>query len=388
MNNEMQNLMEEIERSMVQLHRGDIVSGKVINVSENEIIVNVGYKADGIIPKQEISNDNTIDPRDIAKEGDEINVYVIKVDDGEGNVLLSKKRVDAEKGWQDLEKINESQSLVETKVIEAVRGGVISISRGIRCFIPASQLSNRYVDDLDAFVGKSFNTKVIEFDRKRNKVVLSRKTVLLDELKEKKNQVFSQLEKGQNVRGEVRQITDFGAFIDIGGMDGLVHISEMSWGRVKHPSEVLKIGDSVEVEVLDFDKVSERISLSLKNTQPEPWENVDQNYQIESIVEGKVVKLVDFGAFVELEPGLDGLVHISEISKEHIAKPSDILTVGQKVSIRILDINKEEKRMSLSMLLNKSEDKEDLTQYSINDTEVTIGDAIGTLDTIIKNKES
>lgn len=388
MNNEMQNLMEEIEKSMVRLHRGDIVNGKVINVTENEIIVNVGYKADGIIPKQEISNDNSIDPRDIAKEGDEITVYVLKVDDGEGNVLLSKKKVDAEKGWQDLEKINEAQSIVETKVIEVVRGGVIAISRGIRCFIPASQLSNRYVEDLDAFVGKSFNTKIIEFDRKRNKVVLSRKIVILEELKEKKNEIFSQLKKGQHIKGEVKQITDFGAFVDIGGMDGLVHISEMSWGRVKHPSEILKIGDSVEVEVLDFEKASERISLSLKNTQPQPWEHVNENYQIGDIVEGKVVKLVDFGAFVELEPGLDGLVHISEISKEHIAKPSDVLEIYEKINVKILDINKEERRMSLSIISATTKDNQDITEYSTADTRVTIADAISTFDNPIKNKES
>lgn len=388
MNNEMENLMEEIEKSMIRLHRGDIVTGKVINVTGDEIVVNVGYKADGIIPRNEISNDNSINLHDIVKIGDEIKVYVIKVDDGEGNVLLSKKKVDIEKGWLDLEKIKESQSLVETKVIEAVRGGVVSISRGIRCFIPASQLSDRYVEDLKNFVGKSFNAKIIEFDRRKNKVVLSRKVVVVEEKKEKKHEVFSQLEKGQRIKGEVRQITDFGAFVDIGGIDGLIHISEMSWGRVKHPSEILKSGDIVEVEVLDFDETAEKISLSLKNTQPQPWDSVGENYKAGDIVEGKVVKLLDFGAFIELEPGLDGLVHISQISDKHIAKPSDVLNVHEKVKVKILDINKEEKRISLSILAAEKKEEDTIQEYISDDESVKIGDVVNTPESINENKES
>lgn len=388
MNNEMENLMEEIEKSMVKLHRGDIVTGKVINVTENEITVNIGYKADGIIPKSEISNDTSIDPRDIVEIGDEIKVYVIKIDDGEGNVLLSKKKVDIEKGWQDLEKIKEADSLVETKVIEAVRGGVVSVSRGIRCFIPASQLSDKYVENLNSFIGKTFNTKIIEFDRRKNKVVLSRKVVLVDELKEKRNEVFSKLQKGQRIRGEVKQITDFGAFVDIGGVDGLVHISEISWGKVKHPSDVLKNGDLVEVEVLDFDKSSGKISLSLKNTQPQPWDTVEEDYKIGDIVEGKIVKLLEFGAFVELKPGLDGLVHISQISDKHIAKPSDVLSINEKVKVKILDINKEEKRISLSIIEAEKKEDESIQQYGNENESVKIGDVVENLEDNSQNKES
>lgn len=388
MNNEMENLMEEIEKSMVKLHRGDIVTGKVINVTENEITVNIGYKADGIIPKSEISNDTSIDPRDIVEIGDEIKVYVIKIDDGEGNVLLSKKKVDIEKGWQDLEKIKEADSLVETKVIEAVRGGVVSVSRGIRCFIPASQLSDKYVENLNSFIGKTFNTKIIEFDRRKNKVVLSRKVVLVDELKEKRNEVFSKLQKGQRIRGEVKQITDFGAFVDIGGVDGLVHISEISWGKVKHPSDVLKNGDLVEVEVLDFDKSSGKISLSLKNTQPQPWDTVEEDYKIGDIVEGRIVKLLEFGAFVELKPGLDGLVHISQISDKHIAKPSDVLSINEKVKVKILDINKEEKRISLSIIEAEKKEDESIQQYGNENESVKIGDVVENLEDNSQNKES
>ncbi|SDK48680.1 30S ribosomal protein S1 [Natronincola ferrireducens] len=390
MHNEMENLMAEIEKSMVKLHRGDIVNGKVINVTQNEIVVNLGYKSDGIIPKEEISNDTSISPKDITKVGDEIKVYILKVDDGEGNVLLSKKRVDSEKGWQDLEKIKDAQSLVETKVIEAVRGGVVALARGIRCFIPASQLSNRYVEDLSEFVGKNFNTRIIEFDRKKAKVVLSRKIVLKEELKEKKNEVFSKLTKGEKIQGEVKQITDFGVFVDIGGIDGLVHISELSWGRVKHPSEILKSGDKVEVEILDFDKETEKISLSLKSTQKQPWEQIEEKYKAGDIVEGKVVKLVDFGAFVELEAGLDGLVHISQISDKHIAKPAEVLNVNDSVKVKILDINKEEKRISLSITAVEKKDEEEVTsEYISDDAPVTIGDIINTSDNIgEENRES
>ncbi|ABW19104.1 30S ribosomal protein S1 [Alkaliphilus oremlandii] len=374
MSNDMQNLMEEIEKSMVRLRRGEIVSGKVINVTNNEIFVNVGYKSDGIIPKDEISNDITVQPSELVKEGDEIKVYVLSLDDGDGNVLLSKKRVDLTKGWDDLEKIKEAESLVETKVIEAVKGGVVAIARGVRCFIPASQLSDRFVDNLKSFEGKSFTTKVMEIDRKRNKAVLSRKVVLAEENKHKKVELFSKLDKGMQISGEVKRITDFGAFVDIGGIDGLVHISDLSWGRVKHPSEVVTIGDIVKVVVLDFDKDKGKVSLGLKQTQKQPWDDVELKYPIGSIVEGKVVRLVDFGAFVELEVGLDGLVHISQISEKHIAKPSEELHIGQKVKVKVLDVKPEEKRISLS--ITAADEKEEAIEYVAENSPTTIGEIL------------
>lgn len=366
--------MEEIEKSMVRLRRGEIVSGKVINVTNNEIFVNVGYKSDGIIPKDEISNDITVQPSELVKEGDEIKVYVLSLDDGDGNVLLSKKRVDLTKGWDDLEKIKEAESLVETKVIEAVKGGVVAIARGVRCFIPASQLSDRFVDNLKSFEGKSFTTKVMEIDRKRNKAVLSRKVVLAEENKHKKVELFSKLDKGMQISGEVKRITDFGAFVDIGGIDGLVHISDLSWGRVKHPSEVVTIGDIVKVVVLDFDKDKGKVSLGLKQTQKQPWDDVELKYPIGSIVEGKVVRLVDFGAFVELEVGLDGLVHISQISEKHIAKPSEELHIGQKVKVKVLDVKPEEKRISLS--ITAADEKEEAIEYVAENSPTTIGEIL------------
>lgn len=380
MSNDMQNLMEEIEKSMVKLRRGEVITGKVIKITDNEITVNIGYKSDGIIPKEEISNDITVNPFEVSKEGDEIQVYVLNLDDGEGNVLLSKKRVDMAKGWDDIEKIKETESLVETKVVEAVKGGVIAVARGIRCFIPASHLSNHYVSDLKDFIGKNFNTKIIEFDRKRNKVVLSRKIVLEEENKHKKLELFSKLEKGMRIKGEIKRITDFGAFIDIGGIDGLVHISELSWGRIKHPEEVVSIGETVEVEVLDFNKEKEKIALSLKQTQPHPWGNVAEKYSIGSIVEGKVVRLVDFGAFVELELGLDGLVHISQISEKHISKPAEELHIGQKVQVKVLDVKPEEKRISLSMTAVNESAKLEQTEYIDEDNSTTIGDILENSD--------
>lgn len=386
MSNEMQNFMDEIEKSMVRLHRGDIVTGKVINVTDNEIMVNVGYKSDGIIPKEEITNDHTVNPKSLVAIGDEIKVYVIKVDDGEGNVLLSKKRVDLQKGWDDLEKIKDTEALLETKVIEVVKGGVISLSRGIRCFIPASQISDSYVEDLTQYIGKSFNTKIIEIDRRRNKVVLSRKIVLKQEKEEIKKEIFAKLEKGQRIKGEVKNIADFGAFVDIGGIDGLIHISDLSWNRVRHPREILQVGDSVEVEVLDLDKEKEKISLGLKQTRPHPWQVAGEKYQVGDVVEGKVVRMLDYGAFVELEPGVDGLVHISEISEKYVTKPSQELELGQMVKAKILDINIEQTRISLSIAAANKTEVEEETEFTSDDSPVTIGDVISNVNE--EDKES
>ncbi|KAB3534019.1 30S ribosomal protein S1 [Alkaliphilus pronyensis] len=384
MSNEMQNYMEEIEKSMVRLHRGDIVTGKVINVTDSEIMVNVGYKSDGIIPREELSNEPNVNPKNMVKIGDEIKVYVIKLDDGEGNVLLSKKRVDVQKGWDDLERIKDSEALLETKVIEVVRGGLISISRGIRCFIPASQVSDSYVEDLSAYVGKTFNTKIIEIDKRKNKVIISRKVVLINEKAEMKKEVLSKIKVGSRVEGEVKNIAKFGAFVDIGGIDGLIHISDLAWNRVKHPSDILKIGDKVEVEILDFNSETEKISLGLKQTQPQPWDLVEENYSIGDIVEGKVVRMVDYGVFIELEPGLDGLVHISEISDKFVSKPSQELEVGQVVNVKILDINLEQKRISLSIAAaNKTEED---TEYITENDNVTIGDVTNVVND--EDKES
>ena len=381
----MNEMMEEIEKTMVRLHSGDIVKGHVINVTQDEVVVNLGYKSDGIIPRDEVTKEVAADLPGHFAVGDEIEVCVLQVDDGDGNVLLSRKKVDAMQEWVELTDAQEKDEVIEVEMKEVVRGGMIAYFKNVKCFIPASQLSDRYVDDLSVFVGQKANVRILEMDRRRSKIILSRKAVIQEEKSEKKKELLKTLEKGQVVEGQVKQITNFGAFVDIGGIDGLIHISELSWGRVKHPSDVLSIGEEVKVEVLDFEESSERISLSLKSIQPEPWKVASEKYQVGEVIQGEVVRLVDFGAFVEIEPGLDGLVHISQISEAHVAKPSDVLQKGQKVEVKILDINVEDQRMSLSMAAVEKDKAaaEEAAQPAENTVEaaeeqpVTIGDAIG-----------
>lgn len=371
--NEMNKMMEEIEKTLIDFKKGDIVEGNIISINKDELMINIGYKSDGIIKRNEVSNDNNIDLEKEFNLGDKIEVYILKLDDGEGNVLLSKKRVEDIKGWEELLDIFESEELVKGKIVEVVKGGVIVLVKGIRGFIPASHISTNYVEDLNAYLGKELSLKIIEFNKSKKKLVLSRKNVELKEIQEEKEKLWNSIEKDMKVEGEVKRLTNFGAFVDIGGVDGLVHISELSWGRTNHPSEIVNVGDKVEVVVLDFDKNKERISLGYKQTKDHPWSNIKEKYNIGDIVEGKVVKLVDFGAFVELLPGLDGLVHISEISEEHIAKPSEKLSKGEVVKVKILDIDEENNRLSLS--IKEAQAKEEIS-YQTEDSELSIGDMV------------
>lgn len=375
---DMNELMKAIEDTMVKVHRGEIVKGKIISIRNDEVMVNIGYKSDGIIPRDELTNDPDIVPSDILSVGDEIEVLILKLDDGDGNVVLSKKRVDTMKSWDEIEEIYNNKSTVKAKVIEVVNGGVIALVKELRGFIPISQIANRFVSDLQDFVGKSFDVRVIDFDKDKKRIVLSRKVVEAEEIEKKRNAIWSNIEKDQVVEGEVKRITDFGVFVDIGGVDGLIHISDLSWSHVKHPREVVKDGDMVKVVVLDVDKQKSRISLGLKQVSPHPWDNIEEKYSINNVVEGKVVRLVDFGAFVMLEPGIEGLVHISQISDKHIAKPSEELSVGQNVRVKILDINKEERKISLSIReAAKNDDANEAMKYATtNDEEVTIGDIV------------
>ncbi|SHJ55183.1 4-hydroxy-3-methylbut-2-enyl diphosphate reductase [Geosporobacter subterraneus DSM 17957] len=376
-NNEMMNMMEEIENSLRVPRRGQTIKGKVIHVTDSEIMVNIGYKSDGIIPKQEISNDLSVNPRELVKEGDEIEVYVLKTDDGEGNVLLSKKRIDAEKGWETLGEAVSKGTTLQAKVVEVVKGGVIAVINELRGFIPASQLSTSYVNNLNDFLGKQLAVNVIDFNRDKRKIVFSHRSVLEKENVEKRRTLWQNIQKGNVIEGEVKRLTNFGAFVDIGGIDGLIHISDLSWGRISQPSEVVKVGDHIKVVVLDFDQDKNKISLGLKQITQEPWENIHKKYNAGDIVEGKVVRLADFGAFVELEPGLDGLVHISQISNKHIAKPSQEVHIGQKVNVKILEINEEAKRISLSI----KEANEPETVEIVNQEEpTTIGDIVESKD--------
>ncbi len=400
-NENMENFMEEIEKSMNKIYPGDIVMGTVMDVKEKEVVLNLGYKSDGIIPKEELTNDPSLSTKDLVNVGDEIEVYIIKLDDGEGNVLVSKKKVDAQKGWETIEKAHENNEIIDVEVQSEVKGGLIAYSSGIRCFIPASHISDRYTKDLTEFVGNTYQAEIIDFDKRKNKVVLSRKNLLLREKNAKKQELLEELEVGKVLTGKVTQIKDFGVFVDLGGIDGLLHISEMSWGKIQHPTELYSEGAEVEVEIIGLEKEKERISLSKKSLTVNPWDSIEENHSKGDIITGKVVKLLDFGAFVEIEPGVDGLVHVSEISTKHVKKPSDELSLGQEIQAEILSIDKENKRISLSMKALMEETKKEKEEvekkeikeqedtpkeYSFNDEQFTLGDMFK--DKEDKNEES
>lgn len=365
------------ESTFTDIKEGTILKGTVVKVDDKEVLVNIGYKSDGIVSINELSNLDFKSPSDVVKVGDEIDVYVMKLEDENGDVILSKKRAAKINIWNDLETAFENQEEIEGTVTDVVKGGVLANIGGIKGFIPASHLDVRYVPDLAVFKGKKVKLNVIELEKQRNRIVLSRKQVLEKELEKLREKTWATLEDGQVIKGIVRRLTDFGAFVDIGGVDGLIHISDLAWQRVDHPSDVVSVDEEVQVKVLNIDKERERISLGLKQLQPNPWDTVEERYEIGSIIEGKVVKLVDFGAFVEVEPGVEGLVHISQISAEHIPTPGDVLTVGETVKIKIIDINSKDRRMSLSIkeALNE-ENKNDYKTQNESDN-ITIGDMIG-----------
>ena len=333
---------EVIDQTLVQIRPGQVVTGKVVQITEDEVCVNIGYKADGIVKKTDLSSTD-------VKIDDEIEVEVVKVNDGEGNVLLSQKNIINRKAWEEIVAKQEAGEFVEGVGKEAVKGGLLADVAGIRTFIPASQLSLRYVEKIDEFVGQTMTLKIIEIDKAKKRIVASRKAVLMVEEAEKKKKIWESLEVGSIVKGTVRRLADFGAFVDIGGVDGLVHVTDLSWGRVKHPSDVVSVGQEIDVKILNVDPERERISLSYKQTQPKPWTVAGEKYPVGSVVEGKVVRITTFGAFVELEPGLDGLVHISQCALTRIAKVEDAVNVGDIVRVKVLDVNTEAKRISLSI---------------------------------------
>lgn len=362
----MQDIMEAIDKTMEPIYVGDIVEGEVISVSQNEVLVNIGYITDGVIKKNEVCSDDE-DLKNILKPGDKVDVCVVKINDGEGNVLLSKKKADSVKAWDTLKDAFKNETILEAKVDEVVKGGVVSYINGIRAFIPASQISASFVKDVKVFLGKTLKVKVIEFDAKKNKVVLSAKEVELKERENKKQKVLASLKNGEKRSGVVRRLAKFGAFVDLGGVDGLIHNSDLSWERVNNPSDVVKVGDKVEVYVLDFDKDTGKIALSLKNVEEDPWNNVSSKFKVNDVVEGKVVKLLDFGAFVEILGGVEGLVHITEITDENIAKPSDVLKKGDKVKVKILEINEDNKRIALSIKDAENKVAEEIEKYNDED---------------------
>ena len=340
---------EAFEKTLVRIRNGQVLTGTVVQVAEGEVCVNIGYKSDGFIPRNEFSSDPDVNPADVVKVGDTIEVEVTKVNDGEGNVLLSRKSVEGKKLWEELMADAETEGKVFDAVgKEVVKGGLIASINGVRAFVPASHVSTKYVENLAEFVGKPMKLSVIEVDKSRKRIVASQKNVLLAEADAEKKSKWSALQVGTKITGTVRRLTDFGAFVDIGGIDGLVHVTDVAWGRVKHPSDVLKIGQQIEVVVLNVDVEKERVSLGYKQLLPKPWTMAAEKYAVGSIVEGKVVRIVPFGAFVALEPTIDGLIHISQVSVRRIAKVEDEINVGDIVRCKILDVNSEAKRISLS----------------------------------------
>ena len=344
-----ESFMDDVDKSFVQIKTGMVLNGKVVTVNDEEICVNIGYKADGIITKQEFSSDPDLKMTDEVKEGDEIEVEVVRIRDEDGNVLLSRKNIESRKQWQALLDTYEEQEFFDCIGKQVVKGGLIATINGIRAFIPASHLDVRYVNDITEYVGKQMKVKIIEVEKHRRRVVASRKEFILEQEKLEKDELWTAIEEGSTVRGIVRRLTDFGAFVDIGGIDGLVHVTDLAWGRVNHPRDIVSINDEIDVVVLKVDKDRERISLGYKQTQPKPWDVAEDKYPVGSIVHGKVVRIVPFGAFVELEPGLDGLIHISQVAGKRIEKVEDVLELNQEVDVKVLELNIEARRISLSI---------------------------------------
>jgi small subunit ribosomal protein S1 len=341
-------MMALIDETIPQFDDGDIVSGTVVQVERDEVLVDIGYKSEGVIPVRELSIRKDVNPADVVAVGDDIEALVLQKEDKDGRLVLSKKRAEYERAWLRIEEKFNSGENVEGEVIEVVKGGLI-LDIGLRGFLPASLVDLRRVKDLNSFLGDKLEARVIEMDRNRNNVVLSRRVVLEEGRRHERQAILTKLVKGQILPGTVSSIVDFGAFVDLGGIDGLVHISELSWSHVNHPSEVVKVGDEVQVQVLDVDMDRERISLGLKQTQEDPWKSLVRNYPVGSIQQGKVTKLVPFGSFVALGDGVEGLVHISEMSRDHVEKPEDLLSVGDEVTIKVMDVDMDRRRVSLSM---------------------------------------
>src|SRR5438067_3816346 len=336
----------DYESTFPTINEGEVVHGTVVRVDKDEVLVDIGYKSEGVIPVAELSIRRSVNPADEVNHGDKMEALVLTKEDAAGRLNLSKKRARFELAWKAIEQAAESGDPVDGRVIEVVKGGLI-LDLGVRGFLPASLVDIRRVQDLDEFLGQELRAKVIELNRSRNNVVLSRRAVLEEERKEQRQQILDKLQPGDVVEGQISNIVDFGAFVDLDGMDGLIHISELSWSHVNHPSEVLGIGQTVQVKVLDIDRDRQRISLGLKQTQSDPWQQVIENYHENDVVEGRVTKVVTFGAFVEILPGVEGLVHISELAQHHVENPREVVSQGQPVNVKIIEVDGERRRLSL-----------------------------------------
>ncbi|MGL5436750.1 MAG: 30S ribosomal protein S1 [Lachnospiraceae bacterium] len=336
-----------LEESLKTIRTGEVVTGKVIDVKEDEIVLNIGYKSDGIIPRNEYTNESNVDLRTQVQVGEEMEAKVLKVNDGEGQVALSYKRLAADKGNKRLEEAFNNQEVLTAKVAQVLGGGLSVVVEEARVFIPASLVSDTYERDLNKYAGQEIEFVITEFNPKRRRVIGDRKQLMAAKKAEMQKALFEKISIGDTVDGVVKNVTDFGAFIDLGGADGLLHISEMSWGRVENPKKVFKAGDEVSVLIKDIS--GEKIALSLKFPETNPWANAEEKYAVGNIVYGRVARMTDFGAFVELEPGVDALLHVSQISRDHVEKPSDALAIGDEIEARVVDFNNEDRKISLSI---------------------------------------
>lgn len=371
-----ENTNQELNEVEVQSFEiGDIVTGQVTKVDEKQVIVQIpNSKMDGIVPISELSPLHIEKAEDVVSVGDELNLLVIKVE--EDAIILSKRRADAEKAWEELAEKFKNNENIEAEIGDVVKGGLV-VNVGVRGFVPASLADDRYVEDLNEFKGKTLQFKIVELDKEKNRLILSHKDVKLEQKEQKKKEVLSKLQVGEVLKGTVQRLTDFGAFVDIGGVDGLVHISQLSFEHVSHPSEVVNVGDEVDVKILAVDAEKERISLSIKETLPGPWHNLSEKLAVDSVVEGTVKRLVSFGAFVEVLPGVEGLVHISQISNKHIGTPHEVLEVGQTVNVKVLSIDEEEQRLSLSMKELEEKVEEEKIELPEENRGFQLGDMIG-----------
>ncbi|MBZ8177175.1 30S ribosomal protein S1 [Corynebacterium poyangense] len=364
-----EDFLAAVDATIKYFNDGDIVEGTVVKVDHDEVLLDIGYKTEGVIPSRELSIKHDVDPEEVVEVGDEIDALVLTKEDKEGRLILSKKRAQYERAWGAIEELQEKDEPVTGTVIEVVKGGLI-LDIGLRGFLPASLVEMRRVRDLEPYIGQELEAKIIELDKHRNNVVLSRRAWLEQTQSEVRSDFLHKLQKGQVRKGVVSSIVNFGAFVDLGGVDGLVHVSELSWKHIDHPSEVVTVGDEVTVEVLDVDLDRERVSLSLKATQEDPWRVFARIHAVGQIVPGKVTKLVPFGAFVRVEEGIEGLVHISELAQRHVDVPDQIVNVGEEVMVKVIDIDLERRRISLSLKQADADFNEDFdpTKYGMADS--------------------
>lgn len=382
-NNEEAEMMNNFDREIPKIYGGAIVKGTVVKISEDEVFVDISWKSEGIIPIEELSSTKVTDINDIVKVGDTVSVMVTRVESNEGYTMLSRRRASEIEARSRLGELAETKAEVQAKVIEVVKGGLL-VDLGMRGFIPASQVDLGFVEDLNKYVGQTLRLRVIEFDESKRKLVLSQKIILAEEQRGNKEKLFETLKEGDIVKGTVRRLATFGAFVDLGGVDGLLHVSDMAFSRVNHPSEIVNVGDEVEVQVLNIDQQKSKVSLGLKQLRTNPWSNISEKYPVNAIVQGKVVRTATFGAFVQLEDGVDALIHISQLADHRVNKVEDVVKVGEMVSAKVIESKPDDKRISLSIRDAVADSQKVIEQEALDNqqetSEVTIGDVVGDIN--------